>query len=39
MVVLGHLLDWADFYLPPFDIKEEKSVEVLILDEESYATA
>lgn len=32
MVVLEHLLDLADFYIPPFDIKDEKSVELSVLD-------
>jgi hypothetical protein len=34
MIVVEHLLDLADFYLPPFDIKDEKSVELAVLDEE-----
>lgn len=32
MVVVEHLLDLADFYIPPFDIKDEKSVELSVLD-------
>ncbi|MBE9127211.1 MULTISPECIES: type I restriction endonuclease [unclassified Coleofasciculus] len=34
MVVVEHLLDLADFYLPPFDVKDEKSVELSVLDED-----
>lgn len=34
MVVLEHLLDLADFYRPPFDIKDEKSVELAVVDED-----
>jgi hypothetical protein len=34
MVVVEHLLDLADFYLPPFDIKDEKSLELAVLDED-----
>ncbi|MCA1994107.1 MAG: restriction endonuclease subunit R [Coleofasciculus sp. S288] len=34
MVVVEHLLDLADFYIPPFDIKDEKSVEISVLDED-----
>jgi predicted type IV restriction endonuclease len=34
MVVLEHLLDLADFYIPPFDIKDEKSVELAVVDED-----
>lgn len=34
MVVLEHLLDLADFYIPPFDIKDEKSIELSVLDED-----
>lgn len=34
MVVVEHLLDLADFYLPPFDVKDEKSVELSVQDED-----
>lgn len=34
MVVVEHLLDLANFYLPPFDVKDEKSVELTVLDED-----
>jgi len=34
MVVLEHLLDLADFYRLPFDVKDEKSVEISVLDED-----
>jgi len=34
MVVVEHLLDLADFYRPPFDVKDEKSVELAIEDED-----
>lgn len=34
MVVVEHLLDLADFYIPPFDIKDEKSVELSVPDED-----
>jgi hypothetical protein len=34
MVVIEHLLDLADFYIPPFDVKDEKSVELSVLDED-----
>lgn len=33
MVVLSPLLDLADFYLPPFHVKSEKSVEISAEDE------
>ena len=32
MVVIEHLLDLADFYIPLFDVKDEKSVELSVLD-------
>jgi type I site-specific restriction endonuclease len=35
MVVVEHLLDLADFYRPPFDVKDEKSVELAIEDEDA----
>jgi hypothetical protein len=35
MVVVEHLLDLADFYIPPFDIKDEKSVELTVQDEDT----
>ena len=34
MVVLEHLLDLADFYSLPFDVKDEKSVELVVEDQE-----
>lgn len=34
MVVLSTLLDLADFYLPPFHIKSEKSVQISALDDD-----
>jgi len=34
MVVLEHLLDLADFYRLPFDVKDEKSVEISVPDED-----
>jgi hypothetical protein len=34
MVVVEHLLDLADFYRLPFDVKNEKSVELAIEDED-----
>lgn len=34
IVVVEHLLDLADFYLPPFDVKDEKSVELSVQDED-----
>jgi predicted type IV restriction endonuclease len=34
MVVVEHLLDLADFYRLPFDVKDEKSVELSVLDED-----
>ncbi len=34
MVIVEHLLDLADFYRPPFDIKDEKSVELAIEDQD-----
>lgn len=34
MVVVEHLLDLADFYIPPFDVKDEKSVELSVQDED-----
>jgi hypothetical protein len=34
MVVVEHLLDLADFYRLPFDVKDEKSVELAIEDED-----
>lgn len=34
MVVVEHLLDLADFYLPPFDVKDEKSVELSVQNED-----
>ena len=34
MVVVEHLLDLADFYRPPFDVKDEKPVELSVLDED-----
>lgn len=34
MVVVEHLLDLADFYNHPFDVKDEKSVELIVEDEE-----
>lgn len=34
MVVLSPLLDMADFYLPPFHIKSEPSIEITTEDEE-----
>ena len=34
MVVLEHLLDLADFYSLPFDVKDEKSVEISVPDED-----
>ncbi|HAA33081.1 MAG TPA: restriction endonuclease subunit R [Cyanobacteria bacterium UBA8553] len=34
MVVVEHLFDLADFYLPPFDLKDEKSVELSVQDED-----
>lgn len=33
MVVLSPLLDLAGFYLPPFHIKSEKSIEIFLADE------
>jgi len=33
MVVLEHLLDLANFYKLPFDVKDEKSVEISVPDE------
>jgi len=33
MVVVEHLLDLADFYSDPFDVKDEKSVELVVEDE------
>jgi hypothetical protein len=35
MVVVEHLLDLADFYIPPFDIKDEKSVELTVQNEDT----
>mgnify|MGYP000609820931 CR=1 FL=1 len=32
MVVLEHLLDLAEFYLLPFDVLDEKSIEILVED-------
>jgi predicted type IV restriction endonuclease len=34
MVVVEHLLDLANFYSHPFDVKDEKSVELVVEDEE-----
>lgn len=34
MVVLEHLLDLADFYNLPFDVKDEKSVELVVEDQD-----
>lgn len=34
MVVVEHLLDLADFYNPPIDVKDEKSVELIVEDQE-----
>lgn len=34
MVVVEHLLDLADFYRPPFDVKDEKSVELVVEDQD-----
>lgn len=34
MVVVEHLLDLADFYRPPFDVKDKKSVDLAIEDED-----
>lgn len=34
MVVVEHLLDLANFYIPPFDIKDEKSIELSVQNEE-----
>lgn len=34
MVVVEHLLDLANFYIPPFDIKDEKSIELSVQDED-----
>lgn len=34
MVIVEHLLDLADFYNHPFDVKDEKSVELVIEDED-----
>ncbi len=34
MVVVEHLLDLADFYRSPFDVKDEKSVELAVSDDD-----
>lgn len=34
MVIVEHLLDLADFYRPPFDVKDEKSVELVVEDQD-----
>lgn len=34
MVIVEYLLDLADFYSAPFDVKDEKSVELVVEDEE-----